>query len=1119
MSNVYTSDGHVGLGVPWSIIAASSYSASLSTISSRSPIPGVPVPDQDTDALCVAEGDWETPPSAGTGYTFRVQQGGHVGPAGATFGWRDSSESATSLRGHSWPTYARRMWAGLARTNETAGESDQVLLPSGRTVIVQGVRNASAYNEIRAGWAEDDAITGATAGTEINILSDDAADAAYQGWSIVAAQGYPAVAYWEEEGRVLCAVRYLFASASLGQVAIFESADEGATWSLRTARALIAPFLTSSHNTYGRLTFRRCGGSWLLIDTYSDGTDWTQAHYAGTSPDAFTLLETAILTDGSTYTEIRELTAAGDGDGLVLLGAAYDTGGAAYVDVLAIRLGSAWQPISEGERTSITTAWAAAGTPIAGRYPGAALDPDGTLWGAFLSPDRAWIYLTYSLDRGENWNAAGYHPLETDTAASMQYLSVGLYRGGLLMVFAGDTGASWADHNTARGWILACGHWDNDPLPYLPANITNGSFQGRAGFGQRYSTTWTWGVADTNRLSWFPPVNITTPSVPAALTGAAPTYGVPDGQDPYLDFADAGAGSYADWAPTAITYDTNGIIVEVDCVLQAAGTSILADNRIMQVRLPNAAGTARMEVSVRVSATQVQLYDELAGAVITTLTLAGTTRRTYRLCMSYISSIKLAFRYKEPSAQVWSEYTGTTTTGGAAAAERIRFGAVTTNGQTMRIYKAEFLGTIGPKGLHDPSRAISASFILGRPCSPRALHIYGGLRLAWRSGPLHPGHTWTLGASAEYPPELVGPRDYPSQSDRWQSASDGVTQEWVWLADSGRLWRPPGVLFFLAVLYADGIQTLTLAGRDSAGAYQTLITGNLSAGSATLSYTAPTTGAATGGTLRPNTTGNVAGRPWRENELAGGWLLVAATSHAYRITGNSPGLWGPSSNLKPTIYVADWDSTEASTGTITVYPPGSFHASGEQNPGIGYDRFRLQITSNANTVDGRYALKVAIGSIFVAGKRYSFGRTPSVEPVARGVETAGGRSFYDPNQPLRRFARFSWADPYGTADYHTYTAAGGPDTLLLAQGGTYPASFVNSTHRELEGVLRLLGGPGRCLLYLPRVLAQLTSWSTTDPDRWLYGRIISALTTPRPYGDESVREEVLVSELTIREEP
>lgn len=1105
---MYDTGGAVGLGVPWAVLDEAHRSTTLSSLSSLSTIPAPPVPAQATDALLIALGEWDAP---GTGYVVRVQQGGHVGPASATWAWRDSTEPDTSLRGHAWPNYARRMWSAGARAGETAGASDWVTLPSGRAVQVYGVLEGAGFGEVRTIWMESESIAGGTAGDEIMVWTEDPAHAKYEGWTRVASQVYPTVAYWEEEGRLLCAVRYLFASASLGQVALFESTDEGANWSLRTARALTEPFLTSTRAAYGNLVLRRVGGSWSLLDEYTlsgGGGQRYIAQYAGTAPDHLMLLEDAILAADGAADGVIELQAASDGDGMVVVGVGYDVGGGVAIDVHAWRLGSAWMPLSEAERVRLTTDIGV----TAGHYPAVVIDPDGTFWAAYLDAGQEYLHLVYSLDRGETWQTTGYHPLETDAAADMQYLSLGLYRGGLVAGFAANNGASWLAPANLRGFVLALGGWDNDPLPYVP---TNAGSQARIGYGRRYSAAFTWGVTDADCLSWFPPVDVTTPTPAGVGTGAAPTVVIPDGGEPYAVFADAGAGSYVTWTPAGIPYGT-GCIVECDAVIDGIGTSVIGDNTFMQVRLPDVGGGGAniIEVAVQADAANVRLYDVRAGALLVNIAVAGTTRRRYRLA---IAGTRVALSYRTPDSQVWTKVTATTTSGASGAVERIRAGATTSNGQSIRFYAFEFVGTVGPKGTRDPTRAIAAANILGRPASPRGVPVYLGYQLAWRRGPLHPGHTWTATSTAKYPPALVGARDYPSPSDRWRSSTDNVLQEWVWEPAGGQLWRPPGAVYFM-LLWGDGVETVTLAGRDAAGVYQTLITATPGSGLTGLRYSAPTTGAVTGGALRPDTTGGAANRPFREGELTDGWVRITTSGAAYRITGNTPGFWGPSGSFKPTIYVDDWDGAEPATGGFSIIPPVSLHVAPEMNPSTGYDRLRLRIPATANTVEGRYEVKAVIGSVFVPGKRYSYGRTPSVEPVARGVETAGGRSFYDPDQPIRRYARFAWSDPRSTAGLHTYSATLGPDALLLASGGTQAVALVDQTHRDLEGVLRLLGGPGRTLVYLPRVQPQLTPWMSSDPDRWLYGRITSALTTPRPYGDEGVREEVTVSELTLQEE-
>lgn len=1101
----------VGLLVPWPAVQESTRSATLSSVSSRGASCGRPVADQATDALPVATGSWSSPPGGGTGYTFRVQRGGHVGPFASTWAWKDDTEATTSYRGHDWPTHVHRCQTLTARSGETALNLDMVTLPSGRVVGVQAVLLSGGEMEIRAFWLETDSITGCSAGDEIVIVTEDTAHAKYEGWNLSISGtplNQPSVAYWQEEGRVLCAIRYVVGSLSsaIGQVALFESTDEGASWSLRNRDALVEPYQggTSWRSSHGAFKLRRCGSNWSALSCYASNTSARYVEqWAGTTPDHLTLIERSEL-------DVVEIDATGDGDGLQVIGVQYD-GAGSREDIVCWRLGSAFQPLSETESVSVTTP---TGGVVAGFYPTICLDTDGLLWAVYLDSGQRYTYAAYSLDRGATWLAPGYYPLETAANANLECCALTYHRGGLLYAAAVDNGADWNAAVGQRGFLYRLGGWDNAPLPEVP---TRDGSRGRLGFGLPYSTTWTWGTGGANNcLSWFPTVLFTSTSPVGALTGAAPVVTIPDGADPYAVFTDAGAGSYVTWTPTAITYTDNGIIAEVDCKLDAAGTSALADNRIIQVRLPDVAGGGAniVEVSVRLATGSFDLYDERAGAVLQSVALAGTTRRLYRLV---ISGTDVALYYRQPSEQVWTQVTATTSSGASAAAERVRVGATGVGkGQSIRFYGVRFVGTVGLMGPRDPAQALAAANVLGRGTNTSPDQIYGGVRLQWKDGPLHPGHTWTLSPRYEYGPELLTARDHPSQSDRWQSSADGAVVDFVYQPAGGSLWRPPGSIFGM-LLYADGVETLTVAGRDSTGTYQTLITANPNSGFTALSYTAPVTGGVTGYGLRPNTTGSTASRPWAQDELAGGWVRVITSGAAYRITGNTEGLWGPNSSLKPTLYLEGWDGAEPSTGTLTVYPPVSLHVVPERDPGTGYDRIRVRIAAAANTVEGRYTAKVVLGSVYTPGRRYSHGRVPSLEPKARGVETPGGRVFYDPEQPLVRYGRFAWADPYGTGDYYQYTANTGPEARLVASGGTQAASLVSATHLTLAAILRGIGGPARTLVYIPQVPATLSAWSTSDPERFLYGRIVGNLVTPRPWGDEGRNEEVMISEVTVEE--
>ena len=65
----------------------------------------------------------------------------------------------------------------------------------------------------------------------------------------------------------------------------------------------------------------------MLLDEWQDAVpDRYYTQWAGTSPDELVEVESAILNAGDTATGAVQLHAAGDGDGLVVVGSGYDSG-------------------------------------------------------------------------------------------------------------------------------------------------------------------------------------------------------------------------------------------------------------------------------------------------------------------------------------------------------------------------------------------------------------------------------------------------------------------------------------------------------------------------------------------------------------------------------------------------------------------------------------------------------------------------------------------------------------------------------------------------------------------------------------------------------------------------
>ena len=105
----------------------------------------------------------------------------------------------------------------------------------------------------------------------------------------------------------------------------------------------------------------------------------------------------------------------------------------------------------------------------------------------------------------------------------IRYLGISTYRGGLLLRGAGERRVVVAGHAPELpGRLGRLGQLAAAPAPdqRRGADRLQESISGMS-----------WGAADSSCLSWFPPVDLTTPT-PNATLGAAPVSAFPDGDEP-----------------------------------------------------------------------------------------------------------------------------------------------------------------------------------------------------------------------------------------------------------------------------------------------------------------------------------------------------------------------------------------------------------------------------------------------------------------------------------------------------------------------------------------------------------------------------------------------------------
>lgn len=323
-----------------------------------------------------------------------------------------------------------------------------------------------------------------------------------------------------------------------------------------------------------------------------------------------------------------------------------------------------------------------------------------------------------------------------------------------------------------------------------------------------------------------------------------------------------------------------------------------------------------------------------------------------------------------------------------------------------------------------------------------------------------------------------------------------------------------------ALLHNCNFKDASLQGLDAADTWQTIGSFDFSSTFSTLPYLAPVDGAVTGPYLRPNPAG-VAGSPRyiHENELVGGMVRITASGELYKIARNTSGFWTPNTAKQPAIFLDGWDTSEPTTGTMTIIAPSCcilMHGLAQTE----YRQWRITIPAQ-DTVEGYFEVGACvIGPVYVFGQRYSWGRVETLSPNTSLYTDRAGYRYSVVDAPSRRAVSFAWTDPVIENDL--YESSLDPDYLTIGTtaSSAHAVATRADTHTLLKGLIDRLDGPSVPVVYLPRIKysSGASAQTITSPEAFVYGRIVSEVSTSVELGNELDSEVRQISEIRIEEE-
>lgn len=1088
MGIAFTPDALRGVVIPDPRIVPSSPAAG-SSYTQADPSPGVPVPAQTTSMTLSTSGyqvngktiDVTCTRAGGAITTDSTRAGGFVwrDDGGAWQGWDGPLGYAGWSTVHTWTTGAGADLYALPHVIYTSNGTQ--LVTSQKTVAAGSLQTLTIHRRTQAGVT-----------STISVVTN-------------AVAGQPLCSCLVRlPERLILLVSYDDLASVGVQVRAYVSVDDGASWTLQTSSALPA-YIDTSTTTVRRLRAAYYAGQVLLVLAVRET--------AATLDD--TLWQYASIDEGMTFTLVEKVSASSAnsvhaggvhdlyvipdvGFGIVYCGSSRNTWGA-NSETLAKRIGSAFTRLTDVEPVEVGLLQPAANLTVGGQLSDdtelcAAVDDDGTVY-AFapntgnssrVRPARSTDGVTWSV-LGQAGNLVHSIDYAGERPASM---TCAWYGGACHLIHAVD---STTTYDAQLGDAVLAGY-TAATLPILPSVQQGGDWS--AGSYMTWAPYW-----DPSVLSW------------TTTTVGAPTTTLTAGA---MQIA-AGVGEVRTYTHTRAVALTNAHTVQALYELDSdSGTGT-------HVTLIASTGVNTYKLRIRVTTTQVVVYDFVSGATLTTY---NRTASEYVHVRAWLTNNAATGK-----ATVWVDevdgphgivrgYVRITsnvamTDAGAAAAEQSATLGQTAQGISNWRYCALQYST----QMSTPHNLTIPDQLNARDFSGRSLTLSQGLRLRAVGGPAATGDDWAIAPRFLHG---IGALASTSPGVTWRSTATNISQVFIWETDSTVANVSP-LMGPLGALYIGGanFRTATLEGRTSAGAWVSIGTWDSSSGQSGLAWTRngtvvmPSNVASTGVYWYPHAT--LDGARWMQD-------TTDAASPVRAIQYQTEGAWSNQPTKKTRLTLYGSMTALATNGTKAAIMSTSGVLVWNNDP--QYSAYRLTIPAQP-VAETYFEMGVIVLGHFAAfGRRYSWGRTLTSEPNVELRTGSNGRRTSQVLGPTRRAVEFGWSD---AADQSAFTAdqtVATPDYFLGSSTGTPdPAAAKMDGPALMRGIVEHLEGPHTPVVYLayvPRVASGVTSM-VVHPDLHLYGRIVSEVSIETVQGKEwdgtgNTGEMVRTSSIRLEEE-
>jgi len=1080
--------------------------SSQSSFSQADPQPGVPEPQGSYQLVLTSSGRQ----AASKTLNLQTTGQGFVAPgSNSSFAWKESSEGGAQYRGYNVPNAISRFdavdWSTNDRFNPHA-----VVLDDQTCVLTYQKNTGSAFTVVTR------VRSSSSLSFSSPVIVHTQSSAPSSGMN---ARFCPRLLKLPDSSILL----YFFSeTGSLGQVVAYRSADNGASWTLISSGVLPEPILISGTSGWELEDLRVAyGGGQVSMFVCVDSLGSTSGSYIQYASD----------TGGATFSLIEgpELTGSGDGYGesidlvyangsFVVFQALASSAGTAHIRFL--RMGSAFTRLELAEitrksytpGTGIVLSYGGGGQD----YPACVVSDDGTIYAYWAVTKLVVSSSTYtrvgavvrSVDGGVTIEDFGQNDLVSTTGPLGVWSNLGrsdasgweierpcaIMCSGQMEIFC--TVSSGAVTLTDyRNSIISLKLGSPSTVSYNPVSGYGPQLNNRGSFVETYI-----------------PVKSPAESSDLYSKTASGTNAEELTSDANLKLTSNGTGRIYYTLATPASDLSEGYILNFALTTTLPGASS-NQSVAVSMRLANGA-SGDWRVSIRFKANAVVVKDEVASTTVETITLDMGTEREFLVSFvggdASTNNGKIRLWHRVSSSDTdknWvlgaSRSTLACKTTSPASANELIWGnnldgasiATHSNWKFFNVMRSVQCGgniasQSNPGGLY------------GRPYAGRGFRSYvdGGVYITAHDGPSINGDQYNISTRYGYRIENVFPSQSASPRTTWRSTD--LSEQTIALAlDQALLENQeslPGSDVIGICLMNINFKTAVLQGFDQGTAsWVTIANIDTSSGLDSLQFDKQ------GNVVRPGT-GSASQVFLHMNELEGSTFALDDGSDVQyrRISANTSGKWDRTTTTKyPQIVLEGVTTSDNTSGNSGYVIPKNATIIAKMN-GALYSGYRLKIPAQTTCADSYFEIgNIILGWVEAFGNQYSWGRiiettaNTAVSSRADGVTTS--RNF----GPAVRQVQFAWTDGVDVSS----TQGSSPDPNYIkgsADGSAQALAAVGSTPYVMEGLVRLLSGPDKPVVYLPSVAKSGNTIVLNRRDSFVAGRVSSPARLESVVGDE-----------------